>query len=451
MMNRLFFVCFLGGLVLLSTACSDPTGVGSELVGSEGEGDPPKVEEIVPDSFGTSTAPALTGFVRSASSFQPGSSSRRWRFLAGTVRDPIVGTIEAEGYVDFLGAAEREGTIATDPADSLDAALLLQPTYFHGDTLSTYEVNLFEVREEADMQRAPADTSFEVLRQLGSTVSISGRGLTDSVLTLPVGEKWIRDHIDAIQSDSFQTAVNGFKIAAANDNPSLSDPQVVAGFDLNSAVLRVASSTDTTNFRALKSFTHIERRGSPDVSLGDRRLLLDGVGTGFVAGWDYDRPVFRDLANAPLNRADITVPIDESKMDASLQALGNPPAFVRPDVNGYRVIGTRAPDAPSCSQIGLPETPNDEGRCLLPTEPSAAPGAAQLTSQLSFTILERVLFETPLFSTFRFEIGPRNPANASPRNTISRGLPSTLPALVRTNTSLPPETLPRTTLIVTPL
>jgi len=450
MMNRLLVVALLGGLLLLSTSCSDPTGVGSELVGSEGQGTP-DVYEIVPDSFGTSTAPALTGFVRSASSFGP-QGGQPWRFLVGAVNDPLVGTIEAEGYVDFLGAASRGGSIATDPIDSLNAELRLQPSYFHGDTLSTYEVNLFEVRDEADMRRAPADTSFEVLRQLGSTVSISGRALTDSVVTLPLPQVWIEDHIEALRADSFQTAVNGFKIAAANNTPTLSDPQVVAGFDLNSATLRVSASSDTVNFQSLKAFTHIERRGNPAISLEDRRLLLDGVGTGLLMSWDYTRPPFSDtLKNTPLNQADITAPIDDSTMEASLDLLGNPPAFTRPGPNGYRVLATRAEGAPSCGRIGLPQVTDDPDRCILPTNTSAAPGAARLTSQISFTILEQILFESALFSTFRVEIAPRSSPGAPAQSTIGRGLPSTLPALVRTDRSLPIEDLPRTTLIVTPL
>jgi hypothetical protein len=450
MMNRLLVVALLGGLLLFGTSCSDPTGVGSELVGSEGQGTP-DVYEIAPDSFGTSSSPTLTGFVRSAP--DPGSGTGQpWRVLAGTVNDPIVGTIEAEGYIDFLGTASRVGSISEDPVDSLDAELRLQPTYFHGDTLSTYEVNLFELREEADMQRAPADTSFEVLRQLGSTVSISGRGLTDSVVTLPVPEVWIEDHIEAIRSDSFRTAVNGFKIAAASNNPTLSDPQVVAGFDLNSATLRVSASSDTVDFRSLKAFTHIEQRGTPAVPLDDQRLLLDGVGTGLSMSWDYTQPPFSDtLQNTPLNQADITAPIDDSTMEASLDLLGNPPAFTRPGPNGYRVLATRADGAPSCSRIGLPQVPDTPAQCILPTNTSVAPAEARLSSRTSFTLMEQVLFDTPLFSSFRVEIATRSSSGTPPEGTIGRGLPSTLPALVRTDRSLPIEDLPRTTLIVTPL
>ena len=445
MMDRRFLVVLLGGLLLISTSCSDPTGVGSELVGSGGQGTP-EVYEVLPDTFGTDTSPALTGLSLSLSNIQ--NNNRSWRFLAGTVKDPISGTIETEGYVDFLGTEPRSGTLTIDPADSLDAELRLQPTYFHGDTLSTYEVNLFEVRDEADMGRAPADTSFDVQRQLGTTFSVTGRQLTDSLVTLPLPESWIRDHIDAIQSDTFGTDVNGFKIAAANE-PSAADRQVVVGFDLNSTTLRVAATEDTVDFQALKSFTHIERRGAPENPLEDRVLLQDGAGQGLFVEWDYDRPVFTDtLKDTPLNTAEITVPIDSTTMRSS---IAGEPSFVRPDVNGYRVFATRADDTPTCNSLGLPQRADDSDTCILFTNTTAAPGAALVTSEISFTIFERALFETPLFTRFRFEIANRTSANASAQSTIQRGLPSTLPVLVRTDPSLAKENLPRATLVVTPL
>ena len=449
MMDRWFLVGLLGGLLLMTTSCSDPTGVGSELVGSGGQGTP-EVYEVLPDTFGTDTSPTLTGL-----SLSLPNDNRSWRFLAGTVKDPISGIIEAEGYVDFLGTAPRTGTIISDPADSLDAELRLQPSYFHGDTLSTYQVNVFEIRDEADMDRAPADTSFEVRRQLGSTVSVSGRQLTDSLITLPLPETWIRDHITAIQSDTFGTAVNGFKIVAANE-PTSADRQVVTGFGLNGTTLRVSATADTVDFRASKSFTHIERRGSPDQPLEDRILLQDGAGKGLLMGWDYSRPVFTDtLKNTPLNQAEITAPIDVSTMEAS---IAEEPSFNRPEVNGYRVFATLAPeetfpdgDRPTCNELGLPQSPNDSATCVLFTNTTAAPEAALVSSEISFTIFERVLFDTPLFTQFRFEIANRASANASTQSTIQRGLPSTLPVLVRTDTSLATENLPRATVVVTPL
>jgi len=442
-MDRWFLVGLLGGLLLISTSCSDPTGVGSELVGSGGQGTP-EVYEVLPDTFGTETSPALTGLRLSLP-----NDNRSWRFLAGTVQDPLSGVIEAEGYVDFLGAAPRSGSIVSDPVDSLDAELRLQPSYFHGDTLSTYQVNVFEIREEADMDRAPADTSFEVRRQLGSTFSVTGRQLTDSLITLPLPETWIRDHITSIRSDTFGTAVNGFKIVAANE-PSSADRQVVTGFGLNSTRLRISATSDTVDFRAFKSFTHIERRGDPQEQPEDRVLLQDGAGQGLFVEWNYDRPIFTDtLKNTPLNQAEITAPIDSTTMQAS---IAGEPSFTRPDVNGYRVTATLAdPDEQSCNSLGLPQRPDDSGTCLLFTNTTAAPGAALVSSEISYTIFERVLFETPLFTRFRFEIANRPSANASTQSTIQRGLPSTLPVLIRTDTSLAKENLPRATLVVTPL
>jgi hypothetical protein len=74
-----------------------------------------------------------------------------------------------------------------------------------------------------------------------------------------------------------------------------------------------------------------------------------------------------------------------------------------------------------------------------------------MTSQAAFRIFDQALFETPLFTTFRVEIAVRETANASPQNALQRGLPSTLPVLVRTAETADIADRPRATLIVTPL
>jgi hypothetical protein len=441
MMDRLLVFAFLFGGVLALASCSDPTGVGEELVGSEGQGAPQAIE-AVPDSLDTATVPSETGI-----NFPPpvgGNSDRTWRFLAGAVQDPIAGVIEAQGYVDFLGSASRSGSIQTAIPDSLNAELRLRPTYLHGDTLSTLEVNLFELSAEAEMERAPADTSFSVGPQLGTTYSVTP---TDSLVTLSLPDSWIRDHLAPIQSDTaFGTAVNGFKIAAATE-PTPSRRQVVVGFDHGSATLRVTSPSDTVDFRALKSFTQVDRRGAPEEALDDWTLLQDGVGRSLQMEWKFDRPPLDTLRNTPLNQAEITIPIDTETMNEF--SGGN--AFVRPSVNGYRVLATRAENVPGCGRIGLPRLPQDNQTCVVPTDPSAAPAFARMTSQAAFRIFDQALFETPLFTTFRVEIAVRETANASPQNALQRGLPSTLPVLVRTAETADIADRPRATLIVTPL
>ena len=441
-MDRLLlFVLLCGGLLIVSS-CSDPTGVGSELPGSGSQGTP-NAREIVPDSLGSVISPSFTGQNISPAA-RPGESAPPWRFLAGAVQDPIVGTIESEGYVDFYGQAPRDSTIVNASPSQLNAELRLRPTYLHGDTSAAVELALFEIRDEATMNRAPADTTFEVGGQLGAVQTVAP---TDSIVTFPLPDAWVQnaDHLSAIQSDTtFGDDINGFKLVATQA-PSSAQRQVVMGFSHSEAALRVTTSEDTVDFDALKSFSHIERRGSPEVALERRIPLVDGVGASLFMEWDYSTPLFTQQDTA-LNRADIAVPVDTLKMKES---LANEPSFVRPSASGYRVLATRADDAPSCGQIGLPPSANGDRACILPTTPSAAPGVARVTSETAFRIFEQALFETPLFTSFRVEISVQSSQDPSPETSLQTGLPSTLPVLVRTNG--PVDTLPRATLILTPL
>lgn len=442
MMDRLFFFAlFFVGLLVVSS-CSDPTGVGSELPGSGSQGDP-AAREIVPDSLASVVSPSFTGQNLPPAAL-PGESAPPWRFLAGAVQDPIVGTIEAEGYVDFYGQASRDSSIVNASPSQLSAELRLRPTYLHGDTSAAIELALFEIRDEATMDRAPADTTFEVGAQLGAAQTIAP---TDSIVTFPLPDAWVQnaDHLSAIQSDTtFGDDINGFKLVATQE-PSSAQRQVVMGFSHSESALRVTTSEDTVDFDALKSFSHIERRGAPEVTLERRIPLVDGVGASLFMKWDYSTPLFTKQDSA-LNRADLSVPVDTLKMRES---IANEPSFVRPSVNGYRVLATRAEEAPSCGQIGLPPSANGDRTCILPTTPSAAPGVARVTSETAFRIFERALLDTPLFTRFRVEISVQSGPDPSPQTSLQTGLPSTLPVLVRTDG--PIETLPRATLILTPL
>jgi len=450
MMNRLFFSLLLSGAVVLSlSACSDPTGVGANLGGDSLEEGTPRSVEVMPSRFDTTTVPPLTGFDGSS----PNAADRSWRFLTGAVKDPIAGVIEAEGYLDFFGAEPRPESIRNATADSLDAELELVPTYVHGDTLSTVTVNLFTLESEVeDMHRLPADTSFSTGNPLsppGQPGTAHSFSPTDSVVTLPLPASWIENHLSALQADTFDTDINGFVFRSA-DEPSTALRRAVVGFSLQNATLRVMSASDTVRFQSLKSHTHVERRGTPEVPLDDWTLLQDGVGTSLVMGWNFEEAPFdSSLANQPLNRADVTVPVDTTKMEASLSETSV--NFVRPRVNNYRMTATRSTDASSCSNLGFFELRDNPETCILLTNPNFAPGSARLLSRSAFAIFEQALSPDTTAAPFTaFQVGIALQQNPSPEQSRLRGLPSTAPALVRT-TSADTTDLPRATLTVTPL
>lgn len=444
-MYRLFLsLLFTGALLLSLSSCSDPTGVGDNLGGGSLNQGSPRSVDAVASNFGTTTIAPQTGFDLSAET----ASDRSWQFLAGAVKDPVAGVIEAEGYVDFLGTQSRPESIQGAPASQLDAELRLVPSYLHGDTLSTIELNLFELVAETEMHRVAADTSFLLGSQLsppnqpGGSYSITP---VDSVVTLPLPESWIQDNLTALKADSFGTDISGFVLQAATE-PTATDRQVVAGFGLRSATLRLSSSTDTVDFQALKSFTHVERRGTPEVDIQGRTLLQDGVGTALTMNWNFEESPLDTLRNTPLNRVDITVPIDSATMAASLAEASE--SFSRPPANTYRITATRADGAQACRQLGFFEFRSQSETCRLTTDPGFAPGQARVASQTAFSIFERALFDTPPFTTFQVGIAVQQ--SPSPQNSLRRGLPSTVPALVHT-TAADTSALPRAILTVTPL
>ncbi len=450
-----FVAAAICGVVLLSvSACSDLTGVGSD-VGAPLEGGDPESFEIVPDSIGTTTSPSETGFAAPAR--VPTNQRRTWRFLAGRVEDPLAGGIAAEGYVDLDSSNAIPESIQEADADTLEAELRLTTTYLHGDSTSTVDVELFDLVQEEEMGGAPADTTLETEMQAAAAGSVSP---TDSLVTLSLPSSWIAEHQDVLldPSANLEEDFHGLKIAPTSGN-------AVVGFNYGTAQLRIrtASRSDSVDYRLEKAFTHIERE-DPGGSYADEleqgsQVLLDGVGIGLSVVWNDtlvstsgDTLVASNEQNLPLNRAEITVPVDTAQTQASLGAAGVPASFVRPLPSGYRIQATRVTDSPQCSRFGLFSLSQTAQTCLVPTSPDWVPYAARASSEVAFTIFDYALSSSIPFSSFRAELAERDTQSPTEQQTARRGLPSTLPVVVRTEAPTgDTEALPRVTLVVTPL
>lgn len=427
MTYRLFLSLLLCGTVLAVVSCSDPAGVGANLGDTPVENDTVGVRSIPADSIYTIEAIARTGFESSP----PPEQSSRWRFLFGSVDDPLSGPINAEGYVDFVGAASRDSAFSAASAEDLSAELRLQTTYVHGDTSSNSNIDLkiYDLAGEADMSQAPADTTFET-----EPTAIDSYRKTptpdDSLLRFKLPNEWVEKHQDVLQdSVEFGDAFNGLKL-------SPSDANAVVGVEHASATLRVTTSQDTVDFQSLKSFTHLDR-GSPSANPSGRTLLQDGVGQRLALEWDFDQSPFSDtLRNVPLNKANFVVPVDTTRMKEEVPS----PDFVRPSVNGYRILGKLTENTSSCGQLGIRPSPTSDRTCLLPTDPGAPSGTVRLSPRFGRTLFEQVLSGTSPFKTFQIEIANREGRNRS--STTQRGLPSTLPILVKSAESFEVEARP---------
>jgi len=431
-------VAVLGGILLLSlSACSDPASVGSTLGPDSLTGGDPEVRNVVPTSLDTSITPSLTGFRASATlPGQPGGQQRDWRVLTGVVDDPIAGVIEAEGYIDFLGSAPRSG-ISDASVDSLNAELRLRRSYLHGDTTSTLEVQLFDLDGPADMGRAPADTSFSTesspLRTEPYAVSP-----TDTLVTLSLPSDWIEKHQAALQdSSSFPDGTfDGFRLTT-------NDGGAVMGFEHGTATLRVTSPSDTVDFQTEQTFTHIERSQVPPTA-DDRLLLQDGAGVGLTMDWRGGRIDSLAETNTLLNRAEISVPIDTTLLEPSRST------FVRPSPTGYRVLASRTEGGLTCRQLNLFSLNPSGSRCVLPTVSAWVPSAARVNSERAFPTFDQWFREGAPFSRVRMEVAGRSSTSLNAQQTAQRGLPSTVPVLIKTEAT-DTEELPRAVLTVTPL
>ncbi|PSQ75052.1 MAG: hypothetical protein BRD33_04880 [Bacteroidetes bacterium QH_6_63_17] len=174
-MNRLFpsvltmsvrsfwvFAVFLSGVALLFSGCGDSSDVGLG-VGPDSdslEGGQPVTFNINPELDTTRLVPQ-TGRDLTPSL---GGSAPTWRFLVGRVDDPLTGgsATEAEGYMDVSPPSSLPDRISSADPDSIAAELRLSPTYVHGDTTSSVDIEVRELEENAEMDHARADTSFPV-------------------------------------------------------------------------------------------------------------------------------------------------------------------------------------------------------------------------------------------------------------------------------------------------
>jgi len=433
--SRLPITVLGGALLLFTAACSDPASVGSALGPDSLSGGDPEVRNVVPSTLDTSTTPSLTGY--SVPATVPPAQRRTWRMLTGVVNDPIAGVLEAEGYIDFLGTASRPSDVSDADVDSLNAELRLSRSYLHGDTTSTLEVQLFDLDGPADMQRAPADTSFSTestaLRSDPYTVSP-----TDTLVTLSLPSDWIRKHQAALQdSASFDGgSFDGFRLTTTNGD-------AVMGFEHGSATLRLTTASDTVDFRTDQSFTHVERSQVPPAGEG-RLLLQDGVGVGLEMEWTDGKIDSLADANTLLNRVEISVPVDTTLLEPSRST------FVRPLPSGYRVSATRTDGALTCRQLNLFALDAAGSRCIFPTVPEWVPADARVSSDRAFPVFDQWFTEGPPLRQFRTEVASRDSESLSAQETARRGLPSTVPVLIKTEAA-DVEEQPRAIFTVTPL
>jgi len=405
---------FLCGAVLLSlAACSDPGGVGADVGSEPLTGGTPSEDSVFASPTSDTTEVSVTGL---------DGQGQNWRFLAGRVVDDWAGTIKTDGYVDVGDPDGSNPFDASTSSSSLDATLRLVPTYRHGDTTATLDVELYDLQSSVDMSRATADESFttgSLIQSYSIPPADVSAPLDQDTVALDLPQSWIDNNKSALTGDGDP---NGFKLAPTGGN------RIVVGFEHGSATLRVTTNSDTVNFGVQQSFTHIERKAAPTATASpNQKRLTDGIGDGLAFTWTNSTKFATLRDSVTLNRAQIRASFD-------LDIYNNTPAdFVRPAPSDYRILAARRSGGPSCGTLGLFTLDTDDGTCVLPVEPDEGPKAARSDPGFTFDTFDRWFTDRRPLDAFRVEIADRDQIPSSPQGTTDRGLPSTIPAVVNTD------------------
>ena len=310
-MKHPFLPALLGALFLFTcAACEDPSNVGVGLIGEGGE---PVLERVDAARLDTTAKRDVTGNTQ--------------RLLAGTVADPLLGTITAEGFLDMLNVSGDNITSFRDTMVT-SATLRLVPDYAYGDTTRQVALTLFSMPEEFDATSALADTTL----MAGVAITTFSFLPTDSLVTVPLPETWIAENDTTLRSTSVASGFHGFKLAAVPGSGN-----AVVGFDRSETVLEAIAGADTVFFgqssgttSGFKSLTTLSREGEP-VLPSDRAVLQDGVGPGVRLDLDLTDTAFLGEA---LNRAEVVVYADLFMLQQSA-----PAGFVRPPIEPVELVG----------------------------------------------------------------------------------------------------------------
>ncbi len=325
MTYRCLLAALVSGALLFSlSACDDSSTVGLGVGPDTLAGGQPQTVNAFPDTFSvrqTPDGPRVTSNVRP-------SPSDGHRILVGTVNDPLVGTMMTRGHIDFTQPAAADSVSAIVRAD-----LILEPEYRYGSTTDQQTVTVHRATNEIQ-ENLPSDTT---ILGVGAEITSGSFVSADTLVTIPLPDDWVSSNrADLLntsdgEDDGYDARFKGLVLAPSAGNH-------VMGFNRRASRLRLITDNvngdrDTLEYFGAKSFTYIERSGSPSVPEGNE-LLVDGSGEELVTSIDFDGPPFTSIGRVPLNRTEFVIPIDT----LALQEQG-PTNFTRPTADGFLLLG----------------------------------------------------------------------------------------------------------------
>jgi len=303
--------------ILLVSGCEDPSGVGLDVI-DFGETDPRAQAIEAVTEMDSLVDP--TGFVR------PATGEFLNRFLAGRAQDPLFGTVEATGYIDFARPLNLPLGFLGSPVRG--AFLSLQPDYVYGDTSGVATFDVFQVRDSWNAQTFRSDTTLAVYERLLATFQVSA---SDTLVHVQLSQEWVEEADTLFRAEDFEARFNGFQIRPRPES------RMARGFRGTSTlefISNFASETvaDTVGYIAFAIASGIQRDlqfANPPPELFP---LQDGSGEGLFLSFQLDT-----LDSPALSAGFIRVDADTLLLQQQL-----PPHFVRPLATRLALFGMGA-------------------------------------------------------------------------------------------------------------
>ena len=310
-----FFLSLSVILLLLMSACEDPSSVG-----------------LVDDAGGNAIVDQLsiTNFESTPTS---GVNSGTDRILIGQVNDPVLGQIVATGYLDFTLNSTPSDDYLNSEIDSLILNLTLDTLYTYGNLSEEVTFDVFEITSEFELI-----TEREELPEAEPAPLFQFSVLPGSrTVSVPFPDAWVLENNqllrpsipEIISENAFNTDFHGIRIVPTSGNALL---RIIAN-SASSFLQGIEVTADTTdadlivNYLAGNDISAYERTTDPQFPEG-RALLQSDVGTNIELNLSLDQ--LTDFAG--VNRAALEVSFDTT----SFEAVDD---FVRPAVSDLTLVG----------------------------------------------------------------------------------------------------------------
>jgi hypothetical protein len=288
-------LAFCLALLLIVSGCDDPSSAGLEFVNDDGARPTVTVQE------------ASAGVEEPEVRDETGGDSR---VLAGTVADPVTGSVSTTGYLDFSEPSAPPSAFRNGPVT--EVTLRLVRDYVYGDTVTVGTLVLNDMDHEWTSLSVPADSELVAGIEAASVQFTP----SDSVVLVALPAEWVAANDLQLRSAGSDTLFHGFQLTAIGTN-------AVIGFRTTSVTLDVVSGGEQLEFPVNRRLT-TARRLSPTTPPAERLTVQDTAGPGVVLHFDLSDDT---LATAVINRAEIRVIVDTLALRSN-----TPPNFVRPEV-----------------------------------------------------------------------------------------------------------------------